>query len=165
MLCFTLHIKSTGNSFFLLSALDKFSTIYLWRGNKVKRRRKYFKRLKCSYTKLFVHTITITVFDVVCTQSLNVDQRRESESFQFCRVILPDHSSTILLCKEGQTLRQALMQLCERRHLSLVANEVFLGGGDKVSLFLWALTCLLHLFCARCPQYWSTLVVTVKVLC
>ena len=63
-----------------------------------------------------------------------MDQRRESESFQFCRVVLPDHSSTILLCKEGQTLRQALIQLCERRHLSFVAHEVFLGGGDKVAV-------------------------------
>ena len=65
-------------------------------------------------------------------QSINVDQRRESESFQFCRVVLPDHSSTIVLCKEGQTLRQALVNLCERRHLSFVAHDVFLGGGEKV---------------------------------
>ena len=46
--------------------------------------------------------------------------------------MLPDQSSTVLLCKEGQTLRQALVHLCDRRHLSLVAHEVYLGGGDKV---------------------------------
>lgn len=66
------------------------------------------------------------------SESINVDQRRESESFQFCRVVLPDHSSTIVLCKEGQTLRQALVNLCERRHLSFVAHDVFLGGGEKL---------------------------------
>ena len=77
-------------------------------------------------------------------QSINVDQRRESESFQFCRVVLPDHSSTIVLCKEGQTLRQALVNLCERRRLSFVAHDVFLGGGEKVAknlhdfYFYWA---------------------------
>ena len=58
--------------------------------------------------------------------------------------MLPDHSSTILLCKEGQTLRHALIQLCDRRHLSFVAHEVFLGGGDKVDVmthFSVRLTC------------------------
>lgn len=87
----------------------------------------------CLYYHCCIKSKQLVVF-FVCTQSLHVDQRRESESFQFCRVVLPDHSSTILLCKEGQTLRQALIQLCERRHLSFVAHEVFLGGGDKVAV-------------------------------
>ena len=67
---------------------------------------------------------------------------------------MPDHSSTILLCKEGQTLRQALMQLCDRRHLSFVAHEVFLGGGDKVAVttqcpldFFFSMSLVLIEFC------------------
>ncbi|KAK3710769.1 hypothetical protein QZH41_016752, partial [Actinostola sp. cb2023] len=61
----------------------------------------------------------------------SLEGRRESEVFQFCRVILPDHSSTIMTAKQGQTLRQALTQLYERRHMSFVAADVFISGSER----------------------------------
>lgn len=95
-----------------------------------------------------------------------MDQRRESESFQFCRVVLPDHSSTILLCKEGQTLRQALIQLCDRRHLSFVALEVFLGSGDKVTVMTQCnvrLTCFSQ--CLSCIDWVLLWLYSINLLC
>ncbi|XP_022801275.1 regulator of G-protein signaling 12-like isoform X3 [Stylophora pistillata] len=113
---------------------DKKKSILPWKGKRVKKGDRSFGSQPGS-ARSSLSSLSDSVPRIsYSTESLHVDQRRESESFQFCRVVLPDHSSTILLCKEGQTLRQALMQLCERRHLSLVAHEVFLGGGDKLIL-------------------------------
>lgn len=62
----------------------------------------------------------------------SLEGRRESDVLNFCRVILPDQSSTIMTAKQGQTLRQALTQLCDRRQMSFVATDVFVAGTDRV---------------------------------
>lgn len=51
---------------------------------------------------------------------------------KFCRVILPDGSTTVVCTKPGQNIRTVLGRLCEKRGLSIAAVDVFLLGSDKV---------------------------------
>ena len=58
------------------------------------------------------------------------------ESHKFCRVILPDSSTTVILASSGRTIQAALSELCQRRQLILELLLVSLAGDDKVSDFL-----------------------------
>ena len=60
------------------------------------------------------------------------DNLNSRESHKFCRVILPDNSTTVIPAKTGLNVRSSLQKLCERRHLSLAAIDVFQVGSDKV---------------------------------
>ena len=53
--------------------------------------------------------------------------------FKFCRVVLPDGSTTVVCAKPGQTIRAVLGKLCEKRGLSIAAVDVFMLGADKVT--------------------------------
>ncbi|CAG5131037.1 unnamed protein product [Candidula unifasciata] len=50
---------------------------------------------------------------------------------KFCRVILPDGSTTVVCAKPGQTSRSVLSKLCEKRSISISNVDVFLVGTDK----------------------------------
>ncbi|XP_048584435.1 regulator of G-protein signaling 12 isoform X2 [Nematostella vectensis] len=63
------------------------------------------------------------------TESL--EGKKENDSMHFCRIVLPDQSSTIVSARHGQTLAEALTRLCERRHMSLAAMGVYLGASNK----------------------------------
>lgn len=56
----------------------------------------------------------------------------EEKNMKFCRVILPDGSTTVVCTKPGQNIRTVLGRLCEKRGLSIAAVDVFLLGSDKV---------------------------------
>nr|XP_006820381.1 PREDICTED: uncharacterized protein LOC100375086 [Saccoglossus kowalevskii] len=47
------------------------------------------------------------------------------EPHKFCRVILPDNSTTVIAAKEGQSVRAALKLLCERRRIAVASMEVY----------------------------------------
>ncbi|XP_066278149.1 regulator of G-protein signaling 12-like isoform X1 [Branchiostoma lanceolatum] len=70
-------------------------------------------------------------------ESLETSQLNESavadprQSYKFCRVLLPDGSSTVIYAKPGQTIRSALSKLCERRQLPMAAVEVYHLADDK----------------------------------
>ncbi|XP_041370703.1 regulator of G-protein signaling 12-like isoform X2 [Gigantopelta aegis] len=51
--------------------------------------------------------------------------------FKFCRVVLPDGSTTVVCAKPGQSIRAVLGKLCEKRGLSIAAVDVFMLGADK----------------------------------
>ncbi len=51
---------------------------------------------------------------------------------KFCRVILPDGSTTVVYAKQGQTIKQVLHKQCERRNMTMAAMDVFHVGSDKV---------------------------------
>ncbi|XP_056005277.1 regulator of G-protein signaling 12-like isoform X4 [Ostrea edulis] len=55
----------------------------------------------------------------------------EEKNLKFCRVILPDGSTTVVCTKPGQNVRTVLGRLCEKRGLSIAAVDVFLLGSDK----------------------------------
>lgn len=55
----------------------------------------------------------------------------EEKNMKFCRVILPDGSTTVVCTKPGQNIRTVLGRLCEKRGLSIAAVDVFLLGSDK----------------------------------
>jgi hypothetical protein len=58
----------------------------------------------------------------------------EEKNVKFCRVILPDGSTTVVCAKPGQNVRTVLGRLCEKRSLSIAAVDVFLLGSDKVRI-------------------------------
>ncbi|XP_061194561.1 regulator of G-protein signaling 12-like isoform X2 [Saccostrea echinata] len=55
----------------------------------------------------------------------------EEKNMKFCRVILPDGSTTVVCTKPGQNIRTVLGRLCEKRSLSIAAVDVFQLGSDK----------------------------------
>jgi len=56
----------------------------------------------------------------------------ETDQPRFCRVIMPDGSTTVVGTKQGQTINYILGKLCEKRGLSIATVDVFLLGSDKV---------------------------------
>lgn len=74
----------------------------------------------------------------------------EPEQPRFCRVIMPDGSTTVVGTRQGQTINYVLGKLCEKRGLSVASVDVFLLGSEKVKKFcsykfdkcgLWLLPC------------------------
>jgi len=51
--------------------------------------------------------------------------------FKFCRIVMPDGSTTVVCAKPGQSSRTVLGKLCEKRSVSLAAMDVFLLGSDQ----------------------------------
>ncbi|XP_059145141.1 regulator of G-protein signaling 12-like isoform X2 [Physella acuta] len=60
------------------------------------------------------------------------DIRDAPEShFKFCRIVMPDGSTTVVCAKPGQTSRSVLSKLCEKRSVSIASVDVFLLGSDQ----------------------------------
>lgn len=59
-------------------------------------------------------------------------------NYKFCRIILPDGSSTVVCAKPGQSTHSVLSKLCEKRNFSVTSVDVFLAGSDKVTLRTFA---------------------------
>ncbi|XP_052771613.1 regulator of G-protein signaling loco-like isoform X3 [Mya arenaria] len=55
----------------------------------------------------------------------------EAEQPRFCRVIMPDGSTTVVGTRHGQSIHHILGKLCEKRSLSIASVDVFLLGSDK----------------------------------
>ena len=56
----------------------------------------------------------------------------EPEHPKFCRVIMPDGSTTVVGAKQGQTINYVLGKMLDKRGLSIASVDVFLVGSDKV---------------------------------
>lgn len=54
------------------------------------------------------------------------------ENQKFCRVILPDKSTTVIYAKPGQTVKDSLAKLCDRRNINMELIEIHQAGTDKV---------------------------------
>ncbi|CAL1543696.1 unnamed protein product [Lymnaea stagnalis] len=52
-------------------------------------------------------------------------------NFKFCRIVMPDGSTTVVCAKPGQTSRSVLSKLCEKRSISIASVDVFLLGSDR----------------------------------
>ncbi|XP_060602974.1 regulator of G-protein signaling 12-like isoform X4 [Ruditapes philippinarum] len=55
----------------------------------------------------------------------------EPDQPRFCRVIMPDGSTTVVGTRQGQTINYILGKLCEKRGLSVASVDVFLLGSEK----------------------------------
>ncbi|KAL3863634.1 hypothetical protein ACJMK2_005384 [Sinanodonta woodiana] len=53
------------------------------------------------------------------------------EQPKFCRVILPDGSTTVVCTRAGQTINIVLGKLCEKRNMTIASVDIFLLGSDK----------------------------------
>ncbi|XP_072543936.1 regulator of G-protein signaling 12 [Salminus brasiliensis] len=56
------------------------------------------------------------------------DRERLSRS---CTVTLPDDSSCCVPLRQGASIRQVLLELCQKQHINLAAVDLFLVGGEK----------------------------------
>ncbi|XP_013409534.1 uncharacterized protein LOC106173091 isoform X2 [Lingula anatina] len=68
-------------------------------------------------------------------ESLNKDdtssQGDNKENYKLCRVILPDGATTVIYAKPGQTVKDAVLSLCEKRGLILATLDVLIVGSEK----------------------------------
>lgn len=46
--------------------------------------------------------------------------------------MLPDGSSCSIPLRQGASIRQVLLELCQKQHINLAAVDLFLTGGEKV---------------------------------
>uniref|UniRef100_A0A8B9KCH4 Regulator of G protein signaling 12a n=1 Tax=Astyanax mexicanus TaxID=7994 RepID=A0A8B9KCH4_ASTMX len=67
-------------------------------------------------------------------------KKREITDFTFskleklsrsCAVTLPDASSCCVPLRQGASIRQVLLELCQKQHINLAAVDLFLVGGEK----------------------------------
>ncbi|KAI2662883.1 Regulator of G-protein signaling 12 [Labeo rohita] len=58
----------------------------------------------------------------------NEDKERCSRT---CTVLLPDGSSCSIPLRQGASIRQVLLELCQKQHINLAAVDLFLTGGEK----------------------------------
>ncbi|XP_052001899.1 regulator of G-protein signaling 12 isoform X2 [Xyrauchen texanus] len=59
---------------------------------------------------------------------LEKDKERCSRT---CTVTLPDSSSCCVPLRQGASIRQVLLELCQKQHINLAAVDLFLTGGEK----------------------------------
>ncbi|XP_055052352.2 regulator of G-protein signaling 12 isoform X4 [Misgurnus anguillicaudatus] len=59
---------------------------------------------------------------------LDKDKERCSKT---CTVTLPDGSSCCVPLRQGASIRQVLLELCQKQHINLAAVDLFLTGGEK----------------------------------
>ncbi|XP_052099872.1 regulator of G-protein signaling 12-like isoform X2 [Mytilus californianus] len=64
-------------------------------------------------------------------EATKVTNENDEQNFKFCRVIMPDGSTTVVCARPGQTIRTVLGKLCDKRSLSIAGVDVFLLGSDK----------------------------------
>lgn len=64
-------------------------------------------------------------------EATKVTNDNDEHNFKFCRVIMPDGSTTVVCARPGQSIRTVLGKLCEKRSLSIAGVDVFLLGSDK----------------------------------
>ncbi|XP_069117934.1 regulator of G-protein signaling loco-like [Argopecten irradians] len=61
----------------------------------------------------------------------NEDSKDKTDDYQFCRVTLPDGSTTVVSAKPGQTIETVLGRLCTRRGVPYRMIDVVLAGSTK----------------------------------
>ena len=52
---------------------------------------------------------------------------------RFCRVVMPDLSTTVVSTGTNSAIRSVIGNLCEKRSMSIASVEIFLAGSDTVS--------------------------------
>lgn len=57
-----------------------------------------------------------------------------------CTVALPDGSSCCVCLKQGASIRQVLLELCQKQGINMAAVDLFLVGGEKVLLYSFLLS-------------------------
>ncbi|KAL4231489.1 termination of G-protein coupled receptor signaling pathway [Mactra antiquata] len=75
--------------------------------------------------------IVTTTKDVVKVEVPATIAEEEPEQPRFCRVIMPDGSTTVVGTKQGQTINYILGKLCEKRGFNIASVDVFLLGNEK----------------------------------
>ncbi|KAK7176899.1 hypothetical protein R3I93_000978 [Phoxinus phoxinus] len=64
-------------------------------------------------------------------RSGSVWEKDKDRCSRTCTVILPDGSSCSIPLRQGASIRQVLLELCQKQHINLAAVDLFLTGGEK----------------------------------
>lgn len=84
---------------------------------------------------LCIQDINLFACNLQSDEELGSHQAIMKESYKFCRVTLPDNSTTVLYAKPGQSVRATIGKLCDRRNINLASLEVLETGSDKVDFY------------------------------
>ncbi|KAL6490490.1 hypothetical protein MHYP_G00008350 [Metynnis hypsauchen] len=66
-----------------------------------------------------------------CDQRTSTWERDRERLSRSCTVTLPDGSSCCVPLRQGASIRQVLLELCQKQHINLAAVDLFLIGGEK----------------------------------
>ncbi|KAI4879716.1 hypothetical protein NFI96_013870 [Prochilodus magdalenae] len=66
-----------------------------------------------------------------CDQRTSTWERDRERLSRSCAVTLPDGSSCCVPLRQGASIRQVLLELCQKQHINLAAVDLFLFGGEK----------------------------------
>lgn len=96
------------------------------------------------------HRLTSYRFQSDHRHSVNVWER----SPRHCSVMLPDGSCSQVVLRPGSSIRDVLQELCCNISVNMAAVDLFLVGGEKVSMAGWHLGISRgqrdkHLYCRR----------------
>lgn len=78
--------------------------------------------------------------NIACPINKNECEPRNSDSVwekdgercsKTCTITLPDGSSCCVPLRQGASIRQVLLELCQTQHINLAAVDLFLTGGEK----------------------------------
>ncbi|XP_051976642.1 regulator of G-protein signaling 12-like isoform X2 [Xyrauchen texanus] len=58
-------------------------------------------------------------------------EKNKEQCSRTCTVMLPDGSSCCVPLQQGASIRQVLLELCQKQHINLAAVDLFLTGGEK----------------------------------
>uniref|UniRef100_A0A673KK72 Regulator of G-protein signaling 12-like n=1 Tax=Sinocyclocheilus rhinocerous TaxID=307959 RepID=A0A673KK72_9TELE len=61
----------------------------------------------------------------------SVCEKDKERCSRTCTVMLPDGSSCSIPLRQGASIRQVLLELCQKQHINLAAVDLFLTGGEK----------------------------------
>ncbi|XP_051755830.1 regulator of G-protein signaling 12 isoform X2 [Ctenopharyngodon idella] len=64
-------------------------------------------------------------------RSGSVWEKDKERCIRTCTVMLPDGSSCSIPLRQGASIRQVLLELCQKQHINLAAVDLFLTGGEK----------------------------------
>ncbi|XP_067301394.1 regulator of G-protein signaling 12 isoform X2 [Pseudorasbora parva] len=64
-------------------------------------------------------------------RSGSVWEKDKERCSRTCTVLLPDGSSCSIPLRQGASIRQVLLELCQKQHINLAAVDLFLTGGEK----------------------------------
>uniref|UniRef100_A0A8C1KCE8 Regulator of G protein signaling 12a n=1 Tax=Cyprinus carpio TaxID=7962 RepID=A0A8C1KCE8_CYPCA len=67
----------------------------------------------------------------ILRSSGSVWEKDKERCSRTCTVMLPDGSGCSIPLRQGASIRQVLLELCQKQHINLAAVDLFLTGGEK----------------------------------
>uniref|UniRef100_A0A673I050 Regulator of G-protein signaling 12-like n=1 Tax=Sinocyclocheilus rhinocerous TaxID=307959 RepID=A0A673I050_9TELE len=78
-------------------------------------------------------SISSVIIEFLCElrSSGSVWEKDKERCSRTCTVMLPNGSGCSIPLRQGASIRQVLLELCQKQHINLAAVDLFLTGGEK----------------------------------